>query len=158
VFTDHSPEVYRRAPVVKSSPAPPVPPAADPPTLRRSNDMNSTDDASGFGPPAALMRWQRPRAKSEFQRPELSQLQTEREREKRMSSTLPFSATHSFTFDAKDYSKDDTEVDKVSKSYSETVSVSKPLKSQPKPYHFKDSSRIEEWQQQQEQQRMVGDI
>lgn len=82
----------------------------------------------------------------------------DREREKRMSSTLPYSAAHSFTFDAKDYSKDDTDMDKVSKDFSATVSVSKPLESRPKPYQFNDSTRLEDWQQKQDQQRMVGQI
>lgn len=114
--------------------------------------MNSTEETSSFGPPTALLRWQKRRAKSEYHNP----YQALQDQQKRLSSTLPFSSAP-FQFD-KDYSKDDSVVDKVSKDYNETVSVSKPLESKMPSYQFGDSSRIEEWQQKQEQKRMVGEI
>lgn len=149
-----------KPPVVQQSPQPPTPPKTELPPLAKHTEspgVNTADDSSGFGPPAALLRWQRPRPKSEYQSSFSSNDNQPSDRTKRFSATLPFKSEHTFTMD-KDYSKDDSMMEKVSKDFMESVSVSKPVESKPDTYHFNDSSRIEDWQQKQEQKRKVGEI
>ena len=151
---------HTRNPVIQDSPPPPTPPKTELPPLAKYSETpgeSSSEDSSGFGPPAALLRWQRPRAKSEYQNPfpTLSSENQTSERTKRFSATLPFKSDTDFSLD-KNYSKDDSMMEKVSRDFVESVSVSKPVESKPNAYQFNDADRIEDWNQKQDQQRMVG--
>ncbi|XP_053398992.1 LIM and calponin homology domains-containing protein 1-like isoform X3 [Mercenaria mercenaria] len=149
---------YSRTPVKQDSPPPPTPPKTELPPLAKyteSPGVTTSDDSSGFGPPAALLRWQRPRAKSEYQNPfSMSAAENQpSDRTKRLSATLPFKSDNTFSLD-KDYSKDDSMMDKVSRDFVESVSVSKPVESKPNAYQFNDATRIEDWQKKQDLQRL----
>ncbi|XP_052792746.1 LIM and calponin homology domains-containing protein 1-like isoform X3 [Mya arenaria] len=155
-----SPPVIRRekSPMLpqQSSPAPPSPPKVDPPHMDRRQDNMSTasedSNSSGFGPPAALLRWQRRRPQSENVNSGPTMEDRERDRMKRLSSTLPYKSDGIFSFDDK-YSKDDSEVDRVSKDFVETVSVSKSYESKPQAFQFNDESKMDEWENRQEKER-----
>ncbi|KAL4230513.1 Guanine nucleotide exchange factor vav3 [Mactra antiquata] len=153
-----------RQPLLQDSPPPPTPPKSELPQLNKMNEspgrtLNDSPgrtvsvDASGFGPPAALLRWQQRRPKSEYQSSFSKPSESTFDKNKRLSSTLPFNSESPFSF-GKDYTKDDSMLDKVNNDFMESVSVSKPVESKPTSYRFNDTSRIEEWQQKQEQQRM----
>lgn len=155
------------SPVKQTTPV--SPPQPEPSRFDRRVDNTSTasDDSnsSGFGPPAALLRWQRRRPKSEYSDSGGgggsfgNSFATSQEKNKRLSSTLPFKSENLFSFDANKYSKDDGDVDRVTRDYVETVSTSKPVESKPSSsYQFNDSSKMEEWEEKQEKQRQVGGV
>ncbi|WAQ99692.1 LIMC1-like protein [Mya arenaria] len=154
--TEERPTLSIRKSPPQSSPAPPSPPKVDPPHMDRRQDNMSTasedSNSSGFGPPAALLRWQRRRPQSENVNSGPTMEDRERDRMKRLSSTLPYKSDGIFSFDDK-YSKDDSEVDRVSKDFVETVSVSKSYESKPQAFQFNDESKMDEWENRQEKER-----
>ncbi|KAH3835126.1 hypothetical protein DPMN_108469, partial [Dreissena polymorpha] len=125
------------------------------PSYDRRHDNASTasdDSSSSIGPPAALLRWQRRRPQSsEYNNTAPVLEDKEKEREIRFSSTLPYKSVP-FTFNEA-YAKDDSEMDKVTKNFVETVSMSKPLEVKPQAFQFNDSARLDDWQQREEQKR-----
>ena len=146
-----TPDKQREEP--KREAPPPAPPVAEAPPLPKSSD----DESGGFGPPAALLRWQRPRAKSEHKvnTPYMSVFDRQVEDAKRLSSTLPWRSEDSDNKDTKEVSKDDSVLSRVSKDFESTVSVSKPPLTKSRTYHFDDVSKIQDWEQRQEEERQV---
>ena len=140
-------------------PAPPTPPKAEPPPLVRSSENLNTsatsDDSSSssVGPPAALLRWQRPKSNSGYKNP-FQKSEEQIQAAKRLSSTLPWRPDNTMSLD--NYSKDDSLLDKVTKSFEETVSVSKPVENKFDSYKFDDEGRQQAWNQKQEEERQVG--
>ena len=145
-----TPEKQREEP--KRETPPPAPPVGEAPPLPKSSD----DESGGFGPPAALLRWQRPRAKSEHKviSPYTSVFDRQVDEAKRLSSTLPRRSEDSDK-DIKEVSKDDSVLSRVTKDFESTVSVSKPPLTKSRTYHFDDVSKIQDWDQKQEEERQV---
>ena len=142
-----TPEKQREEPYKTVETPPPAPPVTEAPPLTKSSD----DDSGGFGPPAALLRWQRPRAKSEHK----SMFDRQVDEAKRLSSTLPWRSEDTDFRENKDVSKDDSVLTRVTKDFESTVKVSKPPLTKSRTYHFDDVSKIQDWDKKQEKERQV---
>ena len=150
-------EKQKEEPVKPLETPPPTPPSAEPPNLSKSTHKPADgDESGGFGPPAALLRWQRPRAKSEYINPYPSLFDKQVEESKRLSSTLPWRSSDLENKESKEISKDDSVLSRVTKDFESTVAVSKPPLTKSKTYHFEDESKLEDWDKKQEEKRQVS--
>lgn len=150
-------EKQKEEPVKPLETPPPTPPSAEPPNLPKSTHKPADgDESGGFGPPAALLRWQRPRAKSEYINPYPSLFDKQVEESKRLSSTLPWRSSDLENKESKEISKDDSALSRVTKDFESTVAVSKPPLTKSKTYHFEDESKLEDWDKKQEEKRQVS--
>ena len=150
-----TPEKPREEPAKSVETPPPAPPSVEPPSLPKSSYKSTQDDSSGFGPPAALLRWQRPRAKSEYINPYPALFNEQVDKAKRLSSTLPWRPMEADSKDRKDVTKDDSVLNRATQDFETTVSVSKPPLLKSKTYHFDDVSKLQEWDEKQEEERKV---